>query len=1136
MYPEISGHVGGSRASTPAGDSLVVALLGEIALCRDGALAALPGTRSRLLLAALALHPGRSRSAQALIDEVWGASPPRAPMNALHTQVSRLRAALPDGALEIGPAGYRLTLSSDAVDLALAHRLSAAAAQRRAAGDAAGSLSAIEQARALWRGEPAADLPDGEVADALRFAAARLREDLDELELAARELRGDLAGALRLAKSRAAEHILDEPAHHTLMRLLTAAGRPNEALECFAAFRRRLADQLGADPGRALVDLNTAILRGEERAQAADVRENADPAAISHLLGVESGPAAAEFSSSDPPTEQTRPSIGLRAAPNALLGRENDLAELTALLDTSRVTTVLGPGGSGKTRIANELGSCAAGRFSVLLVELASVRSEGEEARLEIEAAIGAPLGLGDRALDNAALRGAPPPDFGRRLREALGVRPTLLILDNCEHLIDAVAVVVADLIGSCDRLTVLTTSRAPLMITAEAVYPLPPLAIDAAGSPATELFTARARAVRPGARLDPGEIARLCHTLDGLPLAIELAAARVRTMSVAEINTRLQDRFALLLNTDRSSPARHRTLHSVIDWSWNLLDKPQQVALRRLCRFPAGFGLDAAAAVAGGPDLDDVPAAVDGLVNQSLLTVLDDGDTLRYRMLETVREYGEEQLAAIPGEGDLVLDNLVQWACDFVVVAANHWTAAGRTTTDQVGATNAVGAELDNLLAALRRAVDTGDGNAAYSIFPVIGFLWVIRGAHEEVTAWYARILDLEPDAARPHPPTADQEIATYVLFFMHLAVIRGDIRRLTRLRTRLRRLMRGRTGILPVLHFFATVVLAPPTALAVSRTIAMGTRSEDPDTKAAALIIRANGRENLGDVLGSTIDAENAIRAMRPGDIWGHSAVLRHLASVYSQVGRYSEAVEHYRRAIGPLRALGAVNEAIENAGMMAGALVGCGAFDEAEREIRAAVGAAEFEELMGEGVARANPLMATLVAAYAELELARARIDSGLRLYRRALDVFGWPQQMLGPGPGGVMFACGALDAEALYGAPHAFDPMLDGLIAATLGPLSLISDLPQIGAAAVTIGAHLVGTARDQETGLELLTLSGRINARQDFPTMLRSRHVEAARERVGADRMRAAIERAALVRRRDAAARILELLGEIRIER
>ncbi|WP_444980034.1 BTAD domain-containing putative transcriptional regulator [Nocardia amamiensis] len=767
MFPEHNGPHGHSRAvPTPAGESVVVALLGEVALRRDGVLAALPGARSRLLLAALALRPGRSRSAQALIDDVWGEQPPRSPMNALHTQVSRLRAALPDGALEIGPAGYRLTLSAEQVDVTLAGERVREARRCHTADDPAGCLAAIGQARALWRGEPGADLTSGDVADDLRAMAGQLLTELDDLELTAREDGGDVDGALRLARSRAAADPLDETAQQILMRLLATAGRANEALESFAAFRSRLVEQLGADPGPALAALHTAILRGEPVGRAAahpghtgvsgtagrswgglasapgagvaaeppsvvgrapaqpdstDVSATpsgsrggfasaptmagtaAEPPSIvgcapaqqgskggsTTATGSQSGfasPPTADIAAQPLPTvgraattgvsaeiggarigfmsasavtgiaadpspgpaatalvaEPPPAAIGLRAAPNALLGRTADLAALAGLLRDSRVVTVLGPGGAGKTRVANEVGARVAGSRPVILVELASVRADDADARVEIEAAIAATLGLSDVTFDTAALRSRPAIGARRRLHDAVSARSMLLILDNCEHLIDAVAVVVADLIGIANRLTVLTTSRSPLSITAETVYPLPPLTIDPAGSPATELFAARARAVRPTVRLDPDIVAQLCHTLDGLPLAIELAAARVRVMSVEEINDRLADRFALLRHGDRSSPERHRTLHAVIDWSWNLLDTEQQVALRRLCRFPAGFTLSAAVAVAGGTDLDDVAAAVDGLVNQSLLTVLDDEVLgIRYRMLPSSESCG---------------------------------------------------------------------------------------------------------------------------------------------------------------------------------------------------------------------------------------------------------------------------------------------------------------------------------------------------------------------------------------------------------------------------------------------------------------------------------------------------------------
>ncbi|WP_051162403.1 AfsR/SARP family transcriptional regulator [Nocardia brevicatena] len=517
--------------ASPPDASITVGILGEIAIRRATALHPVPGARARVLLTALAVRPGRSRGPHGLIDDIWGDRPPRSPMNALHTQVSRLRAALPDGALEIGPAGYRLTLGAEQVDLAHAQRRVQQARRVHAAGDTDRCLGLLAEARALWRGEPGADLPPGPVADELITAAADCRRALDELESAARETIGDLAGAVAAARRLATADPLNEPAHATLMRLLAQTGRGSEALEVFATLRIRLADELGTDPGPALIELNTALLRGEP------------------------------------------------------------IAALATVADV------------------------------------------------------------------------------------------------------------------------------------------LPPLTADTLDSPATELFTARARAVRPSVHLNPDTVARLCRTLDGLPLAIELAAARVRTMSVADIESRLGRRFALLRGGDRSSPERHRTLHAVIEWSWNLLDEPQRIALRRLCRFPDGFTLSAAVMVAGGAEVVDAAAAIDGLVSQSLLTVSDEGDGIgvRYRMLETVREFGEERLVAV-GEEGLVAHRMCRWARELARDAVRRYLTAA-----QVSVVPATLSELDNLLAVMRQAFDRRDADTVYTVFPVIGALWVMRGSPGE-------------------------------------------------------------------------------------------------------------------------------------------------------------------------------------------------------------------------------------------------------------------------------------------------------------------------------------------------------------------------------------------------------------------
>ncbi len=1099
----------------------MVALLGEIALRRDGALTPLPGARSRLLLTALALRPGRSRAAGALIEAIWGDQPPRSPMNALHTQVSRLRAALPEGALEIGPAGYRLTLGVEQVDLSSVDERVRRARGTLATADLPGCLAELARARALWRGEPGADLPPGELADELCAAAGRRLAELDELELAAREGGGDVDGALALARSRAAAEPLDEPAQLTLLRLLAAAGRPNEALESFATFRARLIDQLGADPGPALSAAHTAILRGEPIARTAPPTVGMGGAAAANGGGF-AGRAMPSLSSAA--TEPQPAGIGLRAAPNALLGRTDDLAALTDLLRDARVVTVLGPGGAGKTRVANELGARVARTRPVALVELASVRAEGGAAKVEIEAAIAAVLGLSEVTFDTAALRSGQTVDLRRRLLDAVSARSMLLILDNCEHLIDAVAAVVADLIGAAPHLTVLTTSRSPLTLTAEAVYPLPPLTIDPAGSPATELFAARARAVRPAVRLDPEIVARLCHTLDGLPLAIELAAARVRVMSVEEIDERLADRFALLRHGDRTSPERHRTLHAVIDWSWNLLDTEQQATLRRLCRFPAGFTLSAAEAVAGGADVTDVAAAVDGLVNQSLLAVLDD-ETLgtRYRMLETVREFGEEQLAASAGEPDSVDTRMMRWARDYAEDAASRYT-----TGDQVHLALSVAAELDNLLAALRCGIERRDAATAYTVFPVVATLWMLRGSHLEVIAWAERVIEVPAFGFAPDGPRPDLVLVTYQMMFLHLAYTDGSMRELAQLRLRVRRLLRHHADISARNLFVGRVVLTRADGRGLGRLFAEAARSADPETRATALLLRANIRENGGDVRGSTIDAIKALEVFGHENVWSVAMVSRHLGQICGQTAQYAESVTNYRRALDLLQRLGAYEDTVEIRSLLVAALVGIGELEQARRELDLAFGTPELDS----SPLGPNRLLSTVMQSSAEVAFAEGDAAGGFARYERALELFGWPDGAFGPGPGALILGASALAAQALHGFADTGAALSAQLAELTVPMMAQYRDLPQIGAVACAIGSYLIAVDRRVGLGLDLLVLAANVFCRQDFPSLRWRRHLDAATAKLGADQVGEARRRLGHLRRNDSADRILRMLREL----
>ncbi|MFE1593660.1 BTAD domain-containing putative transcriptional regulator [Nocardia sp. NPDC058705] len=1171
-------HRGPEGPPSEALSRVVVGVLGVIAIRRDDVMVGLPGARARLLLAALAVHPGRARSAQSLIDEVWGDQPPRAPMNALHTQVSRLRALLPEGALEIGPAGYRLTLPADNIDLTAVTTLARRADEHLAAGNTADSLAAIALARTLWRGEPGADLPDSAPADDLRTAADDLRRHLDHTELAAHTAQRDFTAALPLARTAAAADPLDESAHTTLIRLLATAGRASEALEVFATYRLRLIEELGADPGPTLLALNAAILRGESvelpgtRAQGPDSATTsansaatgsvpvdsdrdagflgvraADPAGSSRRstrvdtaatsadraeLGRQRTNTSADSTPNSPPIPRT--AVGLRAAPNELLGRTADLDAIEKMAQRSRVTTVLGPGGTGKTRVANAVGERLARSAPVVLVELASVQAEAEsgaQSRTGIEVAIGQVMGLGEVVREPGALRVGRHVDAITRLREALAARPMVLILDNCEHVIEAAAELVADLVGSCAQLTVLTTSRSPLAITAESVYPLAPLAIDPAGSPATELFSARARAVRPDVRLDPDTVARLCRTLDGLPLAIELAAARVRTMSVAEIETRLEHRFALLRSGDRSAPHRHRTLHAVIAWSWNLLEPDQQVTLRRLSRFPAGFTLSAAEVVAAGPD---VAAAVDGLVGQSLLTVLDDPDGvgIRYRMLETVREFGAEQITAIDAESAgaesvLVRDRMSCWAREFALASFRTYRDG-----DQVPSVLAVAADLDNLVAVLRTAVDRGDALTAYTVFPVVAMVWVMRGAHLEFTGWALRLVAVVPPPSSAE--TADLQMITHLLTFLHMQFLKdAGLRATATVRLRARRLITD-PALDPGLSFLGSVITVRPERFRLGALFARGARSPDRQVRIAALIARANFWENGGNVAGSTHDSLRTLDEMDPAEVWGTSMVCQHLAQLSGQSAHYSDAVHYYRRALELMDKLRVHDEIMESRCYLAAALVGSGQLAQARAELDFAVRPDDCGvSPVDDPSVRRNHRLANAATALAELELAEGDIDAGLRHYRRGLELLGWPDFEPTPGPGSLMVAAATISAHVLHGRAGDVIGLMAEMIETADHRLAQYVDLPQIGAVACALGSYLLTIEPGSAEGLELLTLARTSVARQDGPSMALAAHVALHRRAVGAEAMEAAQRRAAGIRRLDAATRIVEIIAGLR---
>ncbi|SNT37631.1 BTAD domain-containing putative transcriptional regulator [Rhodococcoides kyotonense] len=1055
-----------------------VGVLGPVCTRLNGDLVSIPGTRARALLVALACAPGQSRSVGALLDDVWPDARPRAPKNALQTQVSRLRSALPPGTLQTSPAGYRLVSTPEQLDLTCAEVRVGQARAELAAGSHDAALVLVDAARVLWRGEPGSDLPDGVLADDLRARAGAAADALDAIEIAALLGKKDFERALAPARRAVARDALDEPAAADLMRCLHGLGRSNDALAVFAELRERLADRLGTDPSGELIELNAEILA--------------------------------------PPAPRAPVSVGLRASPNVLIGRERDIDAIENLMTRARVTTIVGPGGSGKTRLANEIGSRAASSKPVALVELASLRS-GQD----VVATISGTLGLSETDLKIGGIGLGRMRTAGERLREALSGKPVLLILDNCEHLIDDVASVVDDLVGASELLTVLATSRAPMSITSESAYPLPPLSAGGIDSPAATLFVSRARAVRPGASFDPVEVNRLCRTLDGLPLAIELAAARVRSLTVADINTRLEHRFALLRSSDRTRPERHRTLHAVIEWSWNLLEFSQQRALARLCGFPAGFTVDAAERVAGFEGVDDVADALDGLVRQSLLTVVDENDHVRYHMLETVREFGEEQLG--DDEAAEVRARMLAWGSDVARTAAGGYRAV-----NQIEMIRLLEADHDNLLDILRHAVDKACWPEAYALFAALAFFWALRGAHTEVLNWAPRMMDAPEDVLGGDD---DHVVLTHVVLLAHVGR-GGGVRDAARVRVRLRRSLRERAGVEPGLRFVGEVLIGRTDGRGLPRRLADGVRASDASVRSAAFMIRAALAENFGYLHLAAQDADVAYAiAVDRGDVWGIATASQSLGSIHGQSGRSELAVSHYARAADLMWELHSYDESAQMRGLAGAALIAAGRIDEGRKLIDdVAAMSVDGESAIAADADQQDQRMASITATRAEADIAEGRIESGLALYRRSTEIAGFSDDSHND-PYLTLLASASVAAHSLYGAADRIADTVVVLQSVSLARLggTEFRDLPQLGSVACAVGSFDVQSGRDRGRGVRLIALSVKVYARQDYSSMRPELHLDAARRVLGAAAVDAAVARVAHTTRAEALDEILELL-------
>ncbi|WP_188190209.1 BTAD domain-containing putative transcriptional regulator [Nonomuraea sp. SYSU D8015] len=845
-------------------------ILGPLEVRRDGRLIEVRGARLRALLIMLGLNVGQVIPADRLINELWGDEAPVDAVNALHSLVSRLRSAIGRDKIDSRLGGYLLAAEPDDLDAHRFERLAAAGQAALAEKDFSRAAELLGPALELWRGPALLDVADAAFAQGAiaRLGELRLSATKDRIE--ADLALGRHASLLPELEALAAAHPLDERLRALQMRALYAADRQVTALEVYEQTKRALAEELGVDPSPELETTYLAVLRRD-----ALVRGG---------------------------TRQKR-RTNLRAALTSFVGRDVEVELVERCLAEHRLVTLVGPGGSGKTRLAREVGARALQRTrdEVWLVELAAVTDPADIPRT-MAAVLQPPEGI----LLTGVRDGEPPAFDLDHLVTVLASRRMLLILDNCEHVIEEVARLAEALLGSCGGLRLLATSRESLNIAGERLAPVPPLLVpsdatrlaEALDAPAVRLFADRAAAMVPGftvSERNVADVVRICRRLDGMPLAIELAAAQMRVLSVEQLAERLDDRFRLLVGGSRTAFPRHQTLRAVVDWSWELLASPEQALLRRLSVFAGGATLESAEHVAGA----DVLPLLGVLADKSLLHVSREPAGVRYRMLETVRLYALERLDE-SGEKERLRR---AHAAHFLALAERAEPCLrGR---DQVSWLARLTAEHDNLRAALRHAIETHDAGTAVRLVAALGWYWRLTGSRGEGAEWARQALAVK--AAAPAGATV-------------LALLLGglDLGRSPELAERARAAVsewqaRGEPGHHPYL-----TLAEPALALAVRERTGhfvelVSRHADDPDawTRATALLWR--GMRRLDDADQQAVaDFDGALTAFRSvGDRWGMASALRALAEIVSGRGEYDRARTAYADALRLSDELGARHE---------------------------------------------------------------------------------------------------------------------------------------------------------------------------------------------------------------------------------
>jgi predicted ATPase/DNA-binding SARP family transcriptional activator len=883
---------------------------------------------------------------------------PDDPVNALQVRVSKLRRAL--GTLGAGDAiervgsGYRLRIDRAKVDV---HTFRDLIETARRTGDPRHAVDLYDRALVLWRGEPLVDFVGPAWAG---IEAAQLTE-LRLVAVSERAERMLTLGRYEQVVGDLERFVAAAPTHERLVgQLMTAlfnAGRQATALEVYARTRHALTEELGLEPSRELRTVMQQILRH-------------DPAITPEV------PRPRPSADVPPPSARREPaeSGNLPLRLTSFVGRESEVVRSRELLARSRLVTLVGPGGAGKTALGIEAARQLGGEVpdGVWLVRLAPV----SEPELLIQAVADA-VGV---SIEGGTATHHPRDVLVSRLAD----RETVLLLDNCEHLVEPVASLVETVLGRCPRVRVLATSREALAVPGEVQLPVAPLPTPQEGTsperipdyPAARLFLDRAEAATAGSQFDAADlvaVAEVCRRLDGIPLALELAAARLTSLTPVELADHVQDRFAVLTSGSRTAEARQQTLRRTVDWSHELLSEPQRVLFRRLAVFRGGWTLDAAQAVvpAPSPPVADVLDLLDRLVKQSLVVADPSGGHTRYRMLETLRQYADEKLTEA-GEREALADAHARYFVDL-----GERAEAGLRGRSQARWVQTVRDEHPNLRAALAWLTGQGDADRALRLAGSLGLYWhlgrhlegreTLRAvltlpggtAHARARALQAVSLVERPRACIVHPSAQCAAAAQESLRIFEAA---GDVQRAA-----FSRLLLAVEGVGATPGIDAAALLDQ----ADREFEQLG----DPWGQAVVAFVRMEIQLKRGDEATARATAEHAVQLFRRlDDGWGLSGVLYHYGYGVQRFGAYADAVALLEEAIQVAASAGVHNTVQWATADLGLALLALGRVDEAAACFaRAGV----VSEQVGDHAGQALATYGDALMAAREGDHARARV---------------------------------------------------------------------------------------------------------------------------------------------------------------